>query len=121
MIIVGGVTYWIVYATEIVFSFFAWIVTCGVDMSLGYYVLQYLGEMKLLSSKFKKFRVVNNYRNDLKILVDKHCDLLECHHILEDAFGLLLLWNIIVCAVNLCVAIYQTTVVSIVIFYFSNY
>lgn len=81
-------------------------------MSMGYFVLHYLGEMKLLSSKFEKLNTQENYKNDLKKLVDKHCKLLECHHILENTFGIFVLWAIIVCAINLCLTIYQITIVS---------
>lgn len=95
--------------------YYIMVTTSGVDMSMAYYTLQYSGEFMLLKEKLKILLSSKIYRDDLKNIVDRHCELIELHHILEDVYGLIVLWVSITSAINLCIAIYQTSQVSIII------
>lgn len=118
LLILGDYKYWIVCAIELSFAIYAWLIITGVDMSMGLCALYYVGEVRLLSYKFKNLRVKNNYRVYLKPLILRHCELLKYHHTLEEIYGLILLYVIIVCAVNLCISIYQVTFVSLTLFFY---
>lgn len=116
----GGINYWGIFAFEILVAYYIWSVTCGVDMSMGFYALHYVNEVKILTSRLRTLLSSDHYRRDLKLLVDRHCELLKFHHVLEDIYGLIVLWLVISGAVNLCLASYQISRVSINFFFTFN-
>lgn len=108
-IIKGGAIHWTIYGFEMCSIFFLWLITCGVDSYFGLKTLHMVGELRLLSTKFHNLKVGENYRKDLKELVDKHVGLMQAQKILEKVFGYLTIWLAVTCAVSLCTLIYQFT------------
>lgn len=68
--------------------------------------------MRILTKQFGELRTGENYRNDLKSIIDKHCELIDVHHKLEDYYGFIVLWVAIGTAINLCIPAYQVVHVS---------
>lgn len=106
--------HWGIYVFELIFAYYLWTVTCGVDMSLGLYAFHYVGELKILTEKFKNLKTSDNYRNDIKEIVDRHSKLIETQHVLEEIYGFLVLWLAVTCAIIMCMIVYQTSLVRIV-------
>lgn len=88
-------------------------VNVGTDLSFGMYSLHFVGELKILTHKFHSLITSNHYKKDLKEFVDKHCELLESHHILEDIYSLFIMWLSVTAAITLCISGYQITIVCI--------
>lgn len=105
----GGAIHWTIYGLETCSLFFLWTITCGVDSYFGLKTLHMVGELRLLSTKFRNLKFSENYRKDLKSLVDKHVVLIRAQRILERVFGFLAIWLAVTCAVSLCTLIYQFT------------
>ncbi|KAJ8667972.1 hypothetical protein QAD02_009635 [Eretmocerus hayati] len=105
----GGLVHWIIYAYEVHFSYYLWTVTCGVDSYLGLYALHIVGETKLLTHRFLNLKSGENYRRNLKDIIDRHSALAEAQHLLEEVFGFLVLWLAVTCAMILCFVIFQAT------------
>lgn len=103
--------HWGIYAFEVIFAYYLWTVTCGVDMSLGLYVFHFVGELKLLTVKFQALKTSNNYGRDIKDIVDRHSKLIEAQHVLEEIYGFLVLWLAVTCAVIMCMVVYQGSIV----------
>lgn len=102
---------------EVSHAISGWLVIIGVDMSLGLCTLYYTGELNLLAHKFQNLKIKKNYLDDLKPLVDRHCELIKYQHMLEEIYSSILLFVIIVCTLNLCIAIYQATMVGFELFF----
>lgn len=81
-------------------------------MSFGYYALQFVGELQLLATKFQALKSDENYRKNLKEAVDRHNELIETHHILENVYELGVVWTAISNAVVLCMLVYQISIVT---------
>lgn len=95
-----------------------WTVACGIDMSLAMYALQYVGELKLVSNRYEALKSGESYRKNLKETVDAHSELIEVHHILEDIYGLSILWIAVSSAVAFCFTVYQISVVCVDFIFF---
>ncbi|XP_058790713.1 odorant receptor 4-like [Phymastichus coffea] len=105
----GGIVHWCIYGFEIVAGFFLWSVTCGVDSLFGYYTLQLVGELRLLTSRFRALKSSDSYKESMKDCVRRHVQLTKSHHFLERVFGFLAIWLALTCAMVLCALIFQAS------------
>lgn len=108
----GGGIHWTIYAFELICGFYLWSVTSGSDSVFGLYALHMVGELRLLSTRFRKLRSSPTYKKDLKECVDTHLLLMETRYTLQRVFGFLAIWLAVTCAVALCALVFQATEVK---------
>lgn len=67
--IAGGLTHWLIYVGEVIFGYYLWSLSVCVDMSFTLYTLWYIGELKVLTVRFRALKADENYRENLKKIV----------------------------------------------------
>ncbi|XP_011501530.1 PREDICTED: odorant receptor 13a-like [Ceratosolen solmsi marchali] len=107
--LIGGLVHWLIYVFEVISGFFLWCSTSGGDSVFGMYSLHIVGELKLLSHRFKNLKFSNNYKCELKYCIDRHIELMKAKQTLERIFGFLAIHLSISCAFVLCALIFQAT------------
>lgn len=85
-------------------------------MLLALYAAQLVGELELLTARIKTLKPGENYRKGLKYVIDRHCELIKMHHILEDIYGFSILWITVTSAIGLCMVVHQASHVGITTF-----
>ncbi|XP_058790791.1 uncharacterized protein LOC131663996 [Phymastichus coffea] len=105
----GGLIHWCIYAFEMLAGFYCWANTVSVDSVFGFYSLQMVGELRLLSSRFRNLKSTSDYKKQLKECIDKHVLLLESKRTMQKVFGFLSVFFAITCAIVMCALIFQST------------
>lgn len=97
---------------EVVQSFYLCAVPVAVDFSFLCYSMHCIGELRLSTKNFRDLKSDKDYRKNLKLVVDRHCELVNTHHFLEKIYGAPILYTSIDCAVATCMIVYQLFNVS---------
>lgn len=66
-----------------------------------------VGELRLLSVRFRNLKSGDNYKAQLKECVDRHVMLMEAKRVMQRVFGFLSVWLAITCAITICANIFQ--------------
>lgn len=99
--------HWIIYLYEILCGWNLWTVAAGTDNLFSLYCLHIVGELKLLSNRFRNLKSSKNYRKDMKDCIQSHMLLMKTFFKLQKVFGFVAMWFAISCAVCLCSLVFQ--------------
>ncbi|NP_001177596.1 odorant receptor 248 [Nasonia vitripennis] len=103
----GGMVHWMFYLYEILCGWNLWTVAVGTDNLFSLYCLHIVGELKLLSSRFRNLKSSKNYRKDMKDCIQSHMLLMKTFLKLQKVFGFVVMWFAITCALCLCSLVFQ--------------
>lgn len=75
----------------------------------GLYALHLVGELRLLSFRFRNLKSGDNYKRQLKDCIDRHSLLIESKHLMQRVFGFASVWLAVTSAVVICAIIFQSS------------
>lgn len=105
----NGFLFHLHFLYELFISWFMAIANGGVDSLFGYYIFQISSVLRTMSFRLTNPPVKEEYLQLLRTCVNKHRQLLRCRAILEDVYGLIILWPVLTNAIVMCALVYEMT------------
>nr|QNL15038.1 olfactory receptor 94 [Aulacocentrum confusum] len=105
----NGFLYRLHYLVESASSIFAIVVSGGIDALFTLYIFQIIGQFRAMSYRITHTRAKHEYFCVLRECIKQHEIIMRCRDILEKIYGPIILWTMLVNALNLCSQMFDFT------------